>query len=88
MVAEPRVQAAGMALAQLGCSKFAPHAAYSLRLINPYIADIEKKTLENEYFRLVLFTGPHAQLVVMALPRGKKSGSKLTSGRSIPEPHH
>jgi mannose-6-phosphate isomerase-like protein (cupin superfamily) len=32
-----------------------------------YIADIEKKTLENDYFREVLFTGQHSQLVIMSL---------------------
>jgi mannose-6-phosphate isomerase-like protein (cupin superfamily) len=29
--------------------------------------DIEKKTQDNKYFRKVLFTGPHSQLVVMSL---------------------
>jgi mannose-6-phosphate isomerase-like protein (cupin superfamily) len=32
-----------------------------------YIADIEKKTLQNDNFREVLFTGQHSQLVVMSL---------------------
>jgi mannose-6-phosphate isomerase-like protein (cupin superfamily) len=39
-----------------------------------YHTDIEKKTEENEYFREVLFTGPHAQLVVMALKPGEDIG--------------
>lgn len=32
-----------------------------------YIVNIEEKTLQNENFREVLFTGPHSQLVVMSL---------------------
>jgi len=39
-----------------------------------YHTDIEKKTEENEYFREVLFTGPHTQLVVMALKPGEDIG--------------
>jgi mannose-6-phosphate isomerase-like protein (cupin superfamily) len=32
-----------------------------------YLTNIEKRSLENEYFREVLFTGPHSQLVVMSI---------------------
>ena len=39
-----------------------------------YHTDIEKKTLANEYFREVLFTGPNSQLVVMALKPGEDIG--------------
>jgi mannose-6-phosphate isomerase-like protein (cupin superfamily) len=39
-----------------------------------YLTDIEKKTLDNVNFRQVLFTGPHAQLVVMALAPGDDIG--------------
>ena len=39
-----------------------------------YITDIEYKTLQNENFREVLFTGPHSQLVVMALQPGEEIG--------------
>jgi len=39
-----------------------------------YLTDIEKKTLDNDHFREVLFTGPHAQLVVMALRPGEDIG--------------
>lgn len=39
-----------------------------------YHTDIEKKTEQNEYFREVLFTGPHSQLVVMALKPGEEIG--------------
>ena len=39
-----------------------------------YHTDIENKSLENNYFREVLFTGPHSQLVVMALKPGEEIG--------------
>jgi mannose-6-phosphate isomerase-like protein (cupin superfamily) len=32
-----------------------------------FLTNIEKKSLENNYFREVLFTGTHSQLVVMSL---------------------
>jgi mannose-6-phosphate isomerase-like protein (cupin superfamily) len=41
-----------------------------------YHTDIEKKSLENIYFREVLFTGPHSQLVVMALKPGEDIGQE------------
>ena len=39
-----------------------------------YVADIEEKTLANDYFRQVLFTADHSQLVVMALQPGEEIG--------------
>jgi len=39
--------------------------------------DIEKKTLANNYFRKVLFTGKHAQLVVMCLRPGEEIGNEV-----------
>jgi len=39
-----------------------------------YHTDIEKKSLDNSYFREVLFTGPNSQLVVMALKPGEDIG--------------
>lgn len=45
-----------------------------------YHTDIEKKTVENEYFREVLFTGPHSQLVVMALQPGEEIGQETHPG--------
>lgn len=42
-----------------------------------YHTDIEKKSLQNEYFREVLFTGPHSQLVVMALKVGEDIGTEV-----------
>ena len=48
--------------------------------MNPYVTDIERKTLENEYFRQVLYTGPHAQLVVMSLGPGEEIGLETHEG--------
>jgi mannose-6-phosphate isomerase-like protein (cupin superfamily) len=39
-----------------------------------YRVDIEDRTLKNEYFREVLFTAPHSQLVVMTLKPGEEIG--------------
>lgn len=39
-----------------------------------YQTNIEEKTLKNTYFREVLFTGPHSQLVVMSLKPGEEIG--------------
>lgn len=39
-----------------------------------FVADIEEKTLENNDYRKVLFTGPNLQLVVMALKPGEEVG--------------
>jgi mannose-6-phosphate isomerase-like protein (cupin superfamily) len=45
-----------------------------------YHTDIEKKSLENEYFREVLFTGPLSQLVVMSLKPGEDIGMETHPG--------
>ncbi len=42
-----------------------------------YKVPIEKKTLENDYFRQVLFTGKYAQLVVMCLQPGEEIGNEV-----------
>jgi mannose-6-phosphate isomerase-like protein (cupin superfamily) len=42
-----------------------------------YIGPIEKATLENNYFRQVLFTGKYAQLVVMCLQPGEEIGNEV-----------
>lgn len=42
-----------------------------------YIDDIEEKTLDNNNFRQVLFTGKHMQLVVMALKPGEDIGEEI-----------
>jgi mannose-6-phosphate isomerase-like protein (cupin superfamily) len=45
-----------------------------------YHTDIEKKSLENDFFREVLFTGPHSQLVVMSLKPGEDIGQETHAG--------
>ena len=42
-----------------------------------YFGSIEKQTLKNNYFRQVLFTGKHAQLVVMCLQPGEEIGNEV-----------
>ncbi|MCK9496634.1 MAG: cupin domain-containing protein [Dehalococcoidia bacterium] len=42
-----------------------------------YVTNIETKTLENEYFREVLFTAERIQLVVMALQPGEEIGAEV-----------
>ena len=42
--------------------------------MNGWVGDIEKRTLENETFRTVLFTGEHVQLTVMRLAAGEGIG--------------
>lgn len=42
-----------------------------------YVGAIEKQTLKNEFFREVLFTGKHAQLVVMCLQPGEEIGDEV-----------
>lgn len=42
-----------------------------------YVGPIEKQTLKNNYFRQVLFTGQHAQLVVMCLQGGEEIGNEI-----------
>jgi mannose-6-phosphate isomerase-like protein (cupin superfamily) len=42
-----------------------------------YVGSIEKQTLENTYFRQVLFTAQHAQLVVMCLQPSEEIGDEV-----------
>ncbi len=42
-----------------------------------YVGSIEKETLDNSYFRRVLFTGKHCQLVVMCLQPGEEIGNEV-----------
>jgi mannose-6-phosphate isomerase-like protein (cupin superfamily) len=42
-----------------------------------YAGPIEKTTLNNSYFRQVLFTGTHSQLVVMCLQPGEEIGREM-----------
>jgi mannose-6-phosphate isomerase-like protein (cupin superfamily) len=42
-----------------------------------YVGNIEKQALKNNYFRQVLSTGKHAQLVVMCLQTGEEIGNEV-----------
>ena len=42
-----------------------------------YVGSIEKATLKNSYFRKVLFTGTHSQLVVMCLQPAEEIGNEV-----------
>jgi mannose-6-phosphate isomerase-like protein (cupin superfamily) len=42
-----------------------------------YAGPIEKLTEKNNYFRQVLFTGKHAQLVLMCLQKGEEIGNEV-----------
>lgn len=46
-----------------------------------FSVNIETKTLENTYFRQVLFTAPHSQLVVMTLQVGEEIGQETHPDR-------
>lgn len=45
-----------------------------------YVVDIEEKSLENNYFREVLYTAPTIQLVVMSLKPGEDIGLETHHG--------
>jgi mannose-6-phosphate isomerase-like protein (cupin superfamily) len=42
-----------------------------------FVGNIEDLTLKNTFFRQVLFTGSHAQLVVMCLQPGEEIGNEV-----------
>ncbi len=43
----------------------------------PYAENIEKLTLANNNFRMVIYTGPHSQLVLMSLLPGEDIGNEV-----------
>ncbi len=45
--------------------------------MRPYVGPIEQATLKNGYFRQVLFTGKHSQLVVMCLQPKEEIGNEV-----------
>jgi mannose-6-phosphate isomerase-like protein (cupin superfamily) len=45
--------------------------------MKPYVGAIEQATLKNGYFRQVLFTGKHCQLVVMCLQPKEEIGNEV-----------
>lgn len=46
-------------------------------MIEPYVARLKKETKQNDFFRKVLFTGEHSQLVVMCLQPGEEIGTEV-----------
>jgi mannose-6-phosphate isomerase-like protein (cupin superfamily) len=46
-----------------------------------YHANIEERTEDNDYFREVLYTGEHSQLVVMSLKAGEEIGLETHADR-------
>lgn len=42
-----------------------------------FLTNIEEKTLQNEYFREVLYTSQHSQLVVMSLNPTEEIGTEM-----------
>ena len=48
--------------------------------MDAYVGSIEKTTLNNPFFRQVLFTGEHSQLVVMCIQPGDDIGNEVHGG--------
>ncbi|MFD1612693.1 cupin domain-containing protein [Sphingomonas tabacisoli] len=46
-----------------------------------YVDDIQRATLDNGFFRQVLYTGEHLQLVVMTLKPGEEIGEEVHEDR-------
>ncbi len=44
---------------------------------NPFVTNIEKATLENQYFRTALWTGNHLQLTLMCIKPGEEIGLEM-----------
>ena len=42
-----------------------------------YFTTIEKESIKNDYFRKVVFTGKHMQLVLMSLKGGEEIGNEV-----------
>src|SRR5512139_2830765 len=53
--------------------------AKEAKTMTGYVGPIEKTTLKNGYFRQVLFTGKHSQLVVMCLQPSEEIGNEVHS---------
>ena len=47
------------------------------KVTTPFNEDILARTTRNSYFREVVSTGPHAQLVVMCIPPGGEIGEEV-----------
>ena len=44
-----------------------------------FLVDIDEASLENDYYRNVIYTGPHLQLVLMSLQPGEEIGEEVHS---------
>ncbi len=44
---------------------------------NPFVIDIDKATLQNNYFRTALWTGTHMQLTLMSIKPGEDIGLEI-----------
>lgn len=60
-----------------GLAHSLPRVSPDERRLTCYVGDIEKATLDNSYFRKVLFTGKYCQLVVMCLQPGEEIGNEV-----------
>jgi mannose-6-phosphate isomerase-like protein (cupin superfamily) len=58
-------------------AKKAAPAKAAPKMIKPYAGSIESETLNNTFFRKVVFTGKYAQLVVMSLNGGEDIGNEV-----------
>lgn len=45
--------------------------------MRPYVGRLERDTVRNPYFRKVLYTGQHLQLVAMSLAPGEEIGTEV-----------
>ncbi len=57
--------------------KKAAAAKPAAKVIKPYVGNIEKETLDNNFFRRVVFTSKNEQLVVMCLQGGEDIGNEI-----------
>lgn len=48
--------------------------------IDPLVINIEKETLDNEYYRRVVFTGAHSQTVLMNIPISRDIPREIHDG--------
>jgi len=46
-------------------------------MVKAFVGSIEKQTLKNNYFRKVIFTGKHSQLVLMTLKPREEIGNEV-----------
>lgn len=44
---------------------------------DPYVAELERAAKKNDFFRQVIFTGDHSQLVLMSLGPGEEIGAEV-----------